>query len=197
MIVRMTSPVNAGPEIAKRATALKQADSFARSVATAFSSTVQAGAPKETGWMVGAASKLDKSGQPGRTRYTVGPYSELGNPRRSAPRNTIRQFLEDYPQYASRASQTTKAGKPRKVRRRRPFPNAWHFLSAEAKDRLRALRRAGMYGMDGPAPRYWQAIQERQVPGRSGARGGVDFLTPAYAAAQAMATGMERTVFGR
>ena len=197
MIVRMTSPVNAGPEIAKRAAALKGADSFARSVATAFSSTVQAGAPKETGWMVDAASQLDRSGQPGRSRYTVGPYSELGSPRRSSPRNTIRKFLEDYPQYASRASQTTKAGKPRKVRRRRPFPNAWHFLSAEAKARLRSLRRAGMYGTDGPAPRYWQAIQERQVPGRSGVRGGVDFLTPAYAAAAAMATGRARTVFGR
>lgn len=197
MIVTMTNPVSAGPEIARRVAGLKQADAFARQVATAFSSTVQAGAPKETGWMAGAASKLDKSGQPGRIRYTVGPYSELGSPRRSAPRNTIRQFLEDYPQYASRASALTKAGKPRKARRRRPFPNAWHFLSAEAKDRLRSLRRAGMYGMDGPAPRYWQAIQERQVPGRSGARGGVDFLTPAYAAAQAMATGMEKTVFGR
>ena len=197
MIVRMTNPVNAGPEIASRARALGGADALAREIAAAFSRTVQVQAPRETGWMVGAASQLDKSGQPGRTRYTVGPYSELGSPRRSSPRNTIRKFLEDYPQYASRASALTKAGKPRKVRRRRPFPNAWHFLSAEAKDRLRALRRAGMYGTDGPAPRYWQAIQERQVPGRSGARGGVDFLTPAYAAAAAMATGMERTVFGR
>lgn len=196
MIVRMTNPVNAGPEIAKRVAGLGQADAFARQIATAFSSTVRTQAPRETGWMVGAASQLDRSGQPGRSRYTVGPYSELGSPRRSSPRNTIRKFLEDYPQYASRVSQTTKAGKPRKVRRRRPFPNAWHFLSAEAKDRLRALRRAGMYGMDGPAPRYWQAIQERQVPGRSGARGGVDFLTPAYAAAHAMATGRARTVFG-
>ncbi len=197
MYVRMYSTDLAGPEITKRVAALKQSDDMVKRVAGMFSGVVQANAPKETGWMVGAASKLDKSGQPGRSRYTVGPYSELGSPRSSSPRNTIRKFLEDYPQYASRASALTKAGKPRKARRRRPFPNAWHFLSAEAKAHLRLLRRAGAYGMDGPAPRYWQAIQERQVPGRSGARGGMDFLTPAYAAAAAMAAGMEKTVFGR
>ncbi len=117
MYVRMYSTDLAGPEITKRVAALKQSDDMVKRVAGMFSGVVQANAPKETGWMVGAASKLDKSGQPGRSRYTVGPYSELGSPRSSSPRNTIRKFLEDYPQYASRASALTKAGKPRKARR--------------------------------------------------------------------------------
>jgi len=180
------------PEISARVAGLKTADQHVKRVAEAFSSTVQTKAPKDTGWMSSTASEVEKR----RSGYAVGPFDKLGRPRSRAPKGTIRQFLEDYPQYAYRAGRT-KSGKQRVRRRRRAFPSAWHFLSSEAKTKLRDLRRAGMYGMEGPSPRYWQAIQEMRVPGNGGAMGGVDFTSDAYAAAAALVAVLEKSVFGK
>ena len=189
---KVTVVQSALPEIQTRIAGLKTADQHVKQVADAFSSTVQARAPKDTGWMSSTASETVKL----RSGYGVGPFDKLGRPRSRAPRGAIRQFLEDYPQYAYRLGKT-KSGKQRVRRRRRAFPSAWHFLSSEAKIKLRDLRRAGMYGMDGPSPRYWQAIQEMRVPGNGGNMGGVDFTSDAYAAAAMLVDVLEKIVFGK
>lgn len=186
---KVTVVESALPEIASRVTALKNADREAKRIADSFSTVVQAMAPRDTGWMVTTASEVTKTNK----GYAVGPFDKLGRPRSRAPKGTIRRFLEDYPEYAYKG----KAGQTKKRRKRRAFPGAWHFLSAEAKRKLRDLRRAGAYGMDGPSPRYWQAIQELRVPGNGGAMGGRDFLTSAYQAAYILATLYEKNVFGR
>lgn len=193
MIVQQSASQN----IEARISGFRLADMYTRQIANAFSGTVESQAPRDTGWMAGAASRMIKSAQPGRISYKVGPFSELGNPRKRAPRNTIRAFLEDYPQYRDRTLVKTKTNKPRKRLRRKPFPGAWHFLSAEAKNKLKALRRAGMYGTDGPSPRYWQAIVEYRVPGMGGNMGGDDFLEDAYIVAYAASIVLERNVFGK
>jgi len=192
MFVTTTVTDLAGPQIAQRIAGFKLADQHVKQMADNFSTVIKAVAPRDTGWMVSTASETTKLG----SGYAVGPFSKLGNPRSRAPKGTIRQFLEDYPQYAYRAGKT-KSGKQRVKRRRRAFPSAWHFLSAEAKRKLRDLRRAGMYGMDGPSPRYWQAVQENRVPGRGGQMGGVDYLTDAYMTAYIFSKILEKNVFGR
>lgn len=190
--VRMSVVDQAGPQIAARIAGLKTADNQVKQMADNFSTVVQAMAPRDTGWMVSTASEVTKV----TSGYAVGPFDKLGRPRTRSPKNTIRQFLEDYPQYAYGMGKT-KSGKQRVKRRRRAFPGAWHFLSREAKIKLRDLRRAGMYGMDGPSPRYWQAIQEMRVPGNGGQMGGRDFSTAAYQTAYIFAAILEKNVFGR
>ena len=190
--VRMSVADQAGPQIAARIAGLKTADKQVKQMADNFSTAVQAWAPRDTDWMVSTASEVTKTA----SGYAVGPFDKLGRPRTRSPKNTIRQFLEDYPQYAYGMGKT-KSGKQRVKRRRRAFPGAWHFLSREAKIKLRDLRRAGMYGMDGPSPRYWQAIQEMRVPGNGGQMGGTDFLTAAYETAYITAAYLEKNVFGR
>ena len=190
--VRMSVVDQAGPQIADRITSFKTADQDLKKMASVFALSVQADAPRDTGWMASTASEVIKI----TSGYAVGPFDKLGRPRTKSPKNTIRQFLEDYPQYAYGMGRT-KSGKQRVKRRRRAFPGAWHFLSREAKIKLRDLRRAGMYGMDGPSPRYWQAIQEMRVPGNGGQMGGTDFLTAAYQTAYIFAAILEKNVFGR
>lgn len=178
------------PEVTLRIASLGTADQRVKEMANNFSTVVQEMAPRDTGWMVTTASETVKTNR----GYAVGPLDKLGRPRSRSPKNTIRQFLEDYPQYAYGYG---KSGRKKTRRRRRAFPGAWHFLSSEAKNKLRDLRRAGMYGMDGPSPRYWQAIQELRVPGNGGQMGGRDFLTNAYATAHIFAALLEKNVFGR
>lgn len=192
MFVRVVTQQSALPQITQRVAALGTADREVKRMADSFSTVVQAMAPRETGWMVSAASEVVTT----RSGYAVGPFDKLGKPRTGAPRGTIRRFLEDYPEYAYKMGKT-KSGKQRVRRRRRAFPGAWHFLSASAKRKLRDLRRAGAYGMDGPSPRYWQAVQEMRVPGNGGQMGGRDFLTDAYAAAYIFSVLLEKNVFGQ
>lgn len=196
MFVKVVVQQTALPQITERVAGLKTADRETKRLADSFSTVVQAMAPRDTGWMVTTASEVVSSGGPGRMRYAVGPFEKLGSPRSRAPRGTISKFLEDYPEYAYKKGML-RSGKRRTRRRRREFPSAWHFLSSAAKRKLRDLRRAGMYGMDGPSPRYWQAIQEMRVPGNGGQMGGRDFLTDAYAAAYMFSVLLERNVFGR
>lgn len=188
----MTNPVSAAGHIKERATAFARADEGLRILTGSFMYTLQAEAPRDTGWMAQSMATIEKT----RHGYGVSPYVKIGAPSKSSPRGTIRAFLEDYPQYRDRTRVHTKTGKPRKRLRRKPFPSAWHFLPAEAKRKLAALRRAGLYGMHGPAPRYWQAVAEHRVPGMTGRMGGDDFLEEAYAAAYVMSVIFAKNIFG-
>lgn len=190
--VRVVTTDLAGPQITQRLAGFKLADNLTSQMAREFSSIVVNMAPKDTGWMMTTASEVVKL----KSGYAVGPFDKLGRPRTRAPKNTISKFLEDYPQYAY-AKGKTKSGKQRVRRRRRAFPGAWHFLSREAKIKLRDLRRAGMYGMDGPSPRYWQAIQEMRVPGNGGQMGGKDYVTLSYLAVHLFVPYVKKTVFGQ
>lgn len=196
MFVKVVVQSSALPEITERIAGLRSGDREVKKMADNFSTVVQAMAPRDTGWMVTTASEVVSFGGPGRSRYGVGPFEKLGAPRKKAPKGTIAKFLEDYPEYAHRKG-LTKSGKQRVRRRRREFPSAWNFLSGNAKRKLRDLRRAGMYGMDGPSPRYWQSVQEMRVPGRDGVMSGSDFLSSAYAAAYMLSVLLEKNVFGR
>jgi len=188
----MTNPVSAANEIKKRSTSLARADEGLRVLTSSFMFTLQAEAPRDTGWMASSMATIEKT----RGGYGVAPYSKIGAPSNRAPRNTIRAFLEDYPQYRERTRVKTKSNKPRKRLNRKAFPSAWYFLPAEAKRKLAALRRAGLYGMSGPSPRYWQAIVEGRVPSISGGMRGDDFLEEAYAAAYMMSIIFARNIFG-
>jgi hypothetical protein len=192
MFVRMTVPVSAENEIRKRASSFARDNDELRILTNSFLFTLQAEAPRDTGWMASRMAVIERTPR----GYGVSPYTKIGAPSKSSPRGTIRQFLEDYPQYRGRTKVFTKAGKPRKRLRRKPFPNAWHFLSADAKRKLAALRRSGLYGMSGPSPRYWQAVSEFRVPTAAGSMSGDEFLTLAYKAAHAMSIVMARNVFG-
>jgi len=88
----------------------------------------------------------------------VGPYSEMGDPRREAPRGTIKEFLQDYPQYYER-------GWKRKVGW--PPSQAWWILPYEGKRQLDWSRSAGMYGgaVDGKViPAYWYLQEAGHYP---------------------------------
>jgi hypothetical protein len=192
MFVKMTRPVSAEDEIRRRSIALSRADEGLRILTGTFMFTLQSEAPRDTGWMASSMATIEKTSR----GYGVSPYTKIGAPSARSPRNTIRDFLEDYPQYRNRTRVKTKAGKPRKRLNRKRFPYAWYFLSNEAKRRLAALRRAGLYGMSGPSPRYWQAISEHRVPSASGGMRGDDFLEEAYAAAYTMSLVFAKNIFG-
>lgn len=192
MFVKMNNPISAMNEIGHRSQSLARADEGVRILTSSFMFTLQAEAPRDTGWMASSMATIERTNR----GYGVSPYEKIGEPRSSAPRNTIRAFLEDYPQYRDRARVMTRRNKPRKRLNRKPFPSAWYFLSADAKRRLAALRRAGLYGMSGPSPRYWQAIAENRVPSRSGGFRGDDYLDQAYRAAHAMSLIFAKNIFG-
>jgi hypothetical protein len=195
MFVRTTVTDLAGPQIEQRISGFKLADNLTNQMAREFAAVAADRAPRDTGWLIEASTEINRAGG-GKIGYTVGPFSKLGNPRSRAPKGTIKKFLEDYPQYAYRMGKT-KSVKQRVKRRRRAFPSAWHFLSNEAKLKLRDLRRSGMYGMSGPSPRYWQAVQENRVPGQGGQMGGVNYVTLGYIAAYNIVDYVKRTIFGQ
>jgi|WetSurMetagenome_2_1015567.scaffolds.fasta_scaffold234956_2 hypothetical protein len=72
---------------------------------------------------------------------------------RSAPRNTIKQFLNWY-----------RGSRKRAVTSSRPFPVAWYILSGSEKDSLQNERSGGSFGGPQPPPTYMAAVNEGTVP---------------------------------
>lgn len=63
--------------------------------------------------------------------FGVGNADKMGNPNR-APRNTIKEFLSDFPEFKRKTGVTSRY--------------AWWALPPEAKKRLESARRQGLYG---------------------------------------------------
>lgn len=113
-----------------------------------YSSFIYDYAPYKTGWMVTNASDIETNfGSSGLT-VGVGPFSKLGYPTDSAmPKGQIASFIRRHKKMRGHVPSNKRA--------------AWWALAKEGKDKLLEERA-------GRKPRYWQAIQEQQVPDRDG-----------------------------
>lgn len=128
-------------------------------IANAFVIEVRSSAPRKTNLLVIAASTIERKGGRGSGDYSVGvgPFHALGYPSDSAPRNKIRQFIND-----NKGNREITGGMP-------PVPRAaWSYLTRKGQNTLLFGRLAGRYGMYGGKPRYWQAMHEGTVPSITG-----------------------------
>lgn len=105
-------------------------------------------APKKTGWMAANASEIVQHGGSDSVTIGVGPFSKLGYPTDSAmPKGQIASFISRHKKLRGHIPSSPRG--------------AWWALAKEGKDKLLDER-------TGRKPRYWQAIEEQQVPDRDG-----------------------------
>lgn len=113
----------------------------------------------------------------------VGPFKELGNPNRKAPKGTIAEYIRDHPEARDR-SQGAWGGRM-----------AWWSLADEDKANIDELRESGRYGgsQDGKiVPAYWSAHQEGRVPGVNSTIG---YVTEALDAVRPLGQRLMRGIF--
>lgn len=105
-------------------------------------------APKKTGWMALNASEIVQQNGADSVTVGVGPFSKLGYPTDSAmPKGQIASFISRHKKLRGHVPSSPRG--------------AWWALAKEGKDKLLEER-------TGRKPRYWQAIEEQQVPDRDG-----------------------------
>lgn len=152
-VVLATSGASLSQLVNHRALMLRKHHEFSRQVVDAFASTVDAIAPRDTGFMAARMSTVRQIKGAGTVDgYGAGAYSLIGDPKDRATPGTIASFI--------------KANK--KMRGSRPIVSsgAWWTLTPEGKDKLRNSRRHGAYG--GSKPAYWYAIASGLVPNAVG-----------------------------
>lgn len=115
---------------------------------------VQDNAPHDKGMLAGHLSQTRNGIEGTGTGYAV-RMGYIGSLRikRSAPKNTIRQFLNWY-RHARKSKPSVS----------KPFPTAWYILSPIEKKVLDVARTSSNFGGPQPPPTYMAAVNEGKVP---------------------------------
>lgn len=114
-------------------------------------------APYDTGGIVTHLSSTSGTAATGSgIKVMMGPLAPL-RINRSAPRSTIKRFLQWY-RYARLNEKKPKAGGSSS------WPTAWYYLKESERAALRAARFGSQFGGPHPPPTYTEAVNAGKVP---------------------------------
>ncbi len=112
--------------------------------------------PRDTGTMADwLATPTGLTGTGGGYRAEMGYVPPL-KINRSAPRSTIKRFLQWY-RYARLSKKKAKSNSA-------SWPTAWYYLNAMERSALRGARYGAQFGGPHPPPTYTEAVNSGKVP---------------------------------